>query len=182
MSSGYPDSEVLKVVRRLSKRDVYVIVRMYGVVVFYMVIDEEGVVPESYGKLLIDEKRDISSFRRVLLWRKEFVKGGWKTVYVLSAVIDPENSNELVGLSVIDRYEYLHKPRKITEAETVLFFEPFPCVMIRSGYKGAEKVYEDVTNCVYEPVSALIVKDLEEWVKNNPEFQRWMQALTIGVK
>jgi hypothetical protein len=174
----YPE----KVVRKLSERDVYVIVRMYGVVASYMIIDEENVIPEVYGKLLIDEKREVSSFRRILLWKKEFVKDEWETKYVLSAVIDPEKNNELVGLSVIDRYEYLHKPRKITEAETVLFFEMFPCVMIRSGYRGAEKVYEDVTKCVYEPISVFIVEDLENWVKNHPEFQRWMQALAVGVK
>jgi hypothetical protein len=180
--SIYPDRSILKVTRRMSEGDVYVIVRMYGVVAEYKIIDEENVIPESYGKLLIDEKRDINSFRRILLWKKEIVKDGWKTIYILSAVIDPENSNKLVGLSVIDRYEYLHKPRKITEAETVLFFEMFPCVMVRTGYRGAEKVYEDVTKCVYEPISPFIVEDLENWVKNHPEFQRWMQALTVGVK
>jgi hypothetical protein len=175
--SIYPE----KVTRRMSERDVYVIVRMYGVVAEYKIIDEDNVIPESYGKLLINENRDINSFRRILLWKKEFVKDGWETKYVLSAVIDPENSNKLVGLSTIDRYEYLHKPRKLTETETVLFFEMFPCVTIRTGYRGAEKVYEDVSNCVYEPISVFIVEDLEEWVKNHPEFKRWVQALTIGV-
>jgi len=172
--SIYPEN----VIRRMSEKDVYVIVRMYGIVASYMIIDEENIIPESYGRLLIDEKRDINSFRRILLWKKEYVKDGWETKYVLSAVTDPENSNELVGLSVIDRYEYLHKPRKITEAETVLFFEMFPCVMIRSGYRGGEKIYEDVTKCVYTPISVFIVEDLEKWAKSNPEFQRWLQALT----
>ena len=175
--SIYPD----KVVRKLSERDVYAIVRTYGVVAEYRIIDEEHVIPESYGKLLIDEKRDINSFRRILLWKKEIVKDGWKTIYILSAVIDPENSTKLVGLSVIDRYEYLHKPRKITEAETVLFFKMFPCVTIRTGYRLAQKVYEDVTKCVYEPISSFIVEDLEKWTKNHPEFKRWVQALTTSV-
>jgi len=168
--------------RRITERDAYVIVRMYGVVVSYMIIDETSSIPESYGKLLIDEKRDINSFRRILLWKKEFVKDGWETKHVLSAVIDPENDNKLVGLSVIDRYEYLHRPRKITEAETVLFFDMFPCVMVRTGYRGAEKVYEDVTKCVYAPISVFIVEDLEKWVREHKEFQRWVQALTTGVK
>jgi hypothetical protein len=169
-------------IRKLTERDVYVIVRMYGVVADYKIIDEDNVIPESYGKLLVDEKRDINSFRRILLWKKEIVKDGWETVYMLSAVIDPENSNELVGLSTIDRHKYLHKSRKLTETETVLFFEMFPCVMVRTGYRGAEKVYEDVTKCVYEPISVFIVEDLEKWTKNHPEFQRWIQALTVGVK
>jgi len=167
--------------RRISEKDVYIIVRMYGVVASYMIIDETSPIPESHGKLLINENREISSFRRILLWKKEFVKDGWETKYILSAVIDPENNNELVGLSVIDRYEYLHKPRKLTEAETVLFFEMFPCTMIRKGFRGAEKVYEDVTKCVYEPISPLIVEDLEKWTKNHQEFQRWIQALATGV-
>jgi hypothetical protein len=168
--------------RKLTERDVYVIVRVYGVVAEYKILDDENVIPESYGKLLIDEKRDINSFRRVLLWKREFVKDGWETKYVLSAVTDPENDYKLVGLSVIDRYEYLHKPKKLTETETVLFFEVFPCKFVRTGYRGAEKVYEDATSCVYEPISVFIVEDLEKWTKNHPEFQRWLQALTVGVK
>jgi hypothetical protein len=177
----YPDRSILKVTRRMSERDVYVIVRMYGVVASYMIIDETSPILESYGKLLIDEKREISSFGRILLWKKEIVKDGWESKYVLSAVIDPENNNELVGLSTIDRHEHLHRPKKITETETVLFFKMFPCTMIRTGYRLAQKVYEDVTKCVYEPISPFIVEDLEKWTKNHPEFKRWVQALTTGV-
>jgi hypothetical protein len=76
----------------------------------------------------------------------------------------------------------LHKPRKLTETETVLFFEMFPCKFVRTGYRGAEKVYEDAISCVYEPISVFIVEDLEKWVREHKEFQRWMQALTTGVK
>jgi hypothetical protein len=178
MSSGYPDPEVLNIIDTITEEDVYVLVKVFGIPVSYIILDSESPIPEKYGRLLLYGSREPSSFRRILLWKKEIVKDGWESKYMLNAVIDPEDKNHLLGLSTIDRIEQLHKPRNLIEAETMLIFDPMQIKMVKTGYRGAEEVYREEDEMSYTPESKYLVQRLVKWVKQHPEYQRWLQALT----
>jgi hypothetical protein len=180
--TGYPDQEVLNIVDVITEEDVYVLVKVFGIPVSYIILDMESPIPEKHGKVLLYGSREPNSFRRILLWKKEVVKDGWESKYVLSAVIDPEDKNHLLGLSTVDRMEQLHKPRNLIEAETMLIFDPMQIKMVKAGYKHGKEVYREEDEMSYTPESKYLVQRLAGWVKNHKEFQRWLQALTVGVK
>jgi len=110
MSSGYPDAEVLNVIDVIAEKDVYILTKVFGIPVSYIILDTESPIPEKYGRALLYGNRELGSFRRILLWRKEIVKDGWESKYTLNAVIDPESENHLLGLSAIDRMEQYINP------------------------------------------------------------------------
>jgi len=178
MSSGYPDPEVLNIIDTITEEDVYVLVKVFGVPVSYIILDRESPIQEKYGRVLLYGNRELGSFRRILLWKKEIVRDGWETKYMLSAVTDPENGNHLLGLSAIDRFEQLHRPRNMTEVETMLIFDPMQMMVIKTGYKHGEEVYREEDEWSYTPESKYLVQRLAKWVKQHPEYQRWLQALT----
>jgi len=179
--SGYPDNEVLNIIDRLSEEDVYVLVKTFGIPVSYIILDTESPIPEKYGRILLYGNREPSSFRRILLWKKEITKDGWETKYMLNAVIDPEDKNHLLGLSTVDRMEQLHRPRNILEVETMLIFDPMQIKMVKTGYKHGEEVYREEYEMSYVPESKYLVQKLAGWVKQHPEYQKWLQALVSGV-
>jgi len=178
MSSGYPDPEVLNIIDVITEEDVYVLVKVFGIPVSYVILDMESPIQEKYGRVLLYGNRELGSFGRVLLWKKEIMRDGWETKYILNAVIDPEDRNHLLGLSAIDRFEQLHRPRNMTEVETMLIFDPMQIKMIKAGYKHGEEVYREEDEMGYEPENKYLVQRLVKWVKQHPEFQRWLQALT----
>ena len=179
--TGYPDPEVLNVIDAITEEDVYVLVRTFGIPVSYIILDMESPIPEKYGRVLLYGNRELGSFRRILLWKKEIVKDGWETKYMLNAVIDPEDKNHLLGLSTVDRMEQLHRPRNILEVETMLIFDQMQIKMIKVGYKHGEEIYKEEEEISYIPESKYLVQKLAGWVKNHKEFQRWLQALVSGV-
>jgi hypothetical protein len=175
--TGYPDPEVLNIVDKLSEEDVYVLVKVFGLPVYYIIIDRESPIPEKYGKVLLYGYKEPSSLRRILLWRKEIVKDGWRSEYMLVAVIDPEDKNHLLGLSTIDRMEQIHNLRSRIEAETMLIFDPMTLKSVKVGYKDGSEVYREEYEWSYTPESKYLVLKLAGWVKNHPEYRRWLQAL-----
>jgi hypothetical protein len=180
--TGYPDPEVLNVVDTIKEEDVYVLVKVFGIPVHYIILDSESPIPRKHGKVLLYGSREPSSFRRILLWKKEIVKDGWESKYVLSAVIDPEDKNHLLGLSTVDRMEQLHRPRNVLEVETMLIFDPMQIKVVKAGYKYGEEVYREEDEMSYAPESKYLVQRLAGWVKQHKEYQRWLEALTTGVK
>ena len=178
MSLGYPDPEVLNIMDAIAEEDVYVLVKVFGIPVSYIILDRESPIQEKYGRVLLYGSRELGSFRRILLWKKEIIKDGWETKYMLSAVIDPENRNCLLGLSAIDRFEQLHRPRNMIEAETMLIFNPMQIKAIKTGYKHGEEVYREENEWSYTPESKYLVQRLTKWVKQHPKYQKWLQALT----
>jgi len=179
--TGYPDNEVLDIIDKLTEEDIYVLVKTFGIPIHYIILDFESPIPEKHGKILLYGNREPSSFRRILLWKKEIAKDGWETKYILTAVIDPEDKNHLVGLSTIDRMEQLHKPRNLIEVETMLIFEPMNIKSVKVGYNHGEEVYREEYEWSYTPESKYLVRKLAGWTKQHPEYQRWLHALTTGV-
>jgi len=179
--TGYPDPEIIERIDKLSEPDVAVFVRTLGLPVSYRVVDEEASVPEKIGVVFIEDGRDVSSFRRILLWKKELIRNGWEITHTLSAVIDLD-ANKLIGLSLIDKYKHLHKPRKLVEIEIMYFFNMLKYKAIRAGFKNGEKMYEEEWNWVYEPESVWLVERLEQWTKNHPEYKKWMSILAQSMQ
>jgi hypothetical protein len=179
--TGYPDNEILNIIDKLSEEDVYVLVRTFGIPVYYVILDMESPIPEKHGRILLYGNKESNNFRHVLLWKKEITKDGWETKYMLTAVIDPENKNHLLGLSTIDRMEQLHKPKNLIEVEVMLVFDPMPFKSIKVGYKHGNEVYREEYEWSYVPESKYLTQKLAGWVKTHPEYQKWLQALTTGV-
>jgi len=172
----YPDPEIERKIDRLSEKDVCILVRVFGLPVSYRIVDEKASVPEKTGVVFIENGKDVNSFRRILLWKKELVRRGWEATYTLSAIVDPD-TNELIGLSLIEKQKHLHKPRKLVEVELMYFFDMVKYKVVRAGFKDDKKLYEDVWEWLYEPESVWLTEKLREWTKNHPEYKKWMSII-----
>jgi hypothetical protein len=67
------------------------------------------------------------------------------------------------------------------EVETMLIFDPMQIKIVKVGYKNGEEMYREEYEMSYAPESKYLVQKLAGWVKQHPEYQKWLQALAVGI-